>query len=89
MSAQIRQLRAASVTSSDDPMQVGASGDGWPTTLRFSRRLGEALRDVEYAITIEGPDGRPLALLEPASGLARPIARLISRLRRSSPRKPS
>lgn len=27
----------------------------WPTTLRFSRRLGEAVRGVEYAMAIEGP----------------------------------
>lgn len=28
---------------------------GWPTTMRFSRRLGESLRGAEYAMAIEGP----------------------------------
>jgi hypothetical protein len=32
----------------------------WPTTLRFSRRQGEAVRDAEYAIAIESPGPRPL-----------------------------
>jgi len=27
----------------------------WPTTLRFSRRLGEAYPDAEYACALEGP----------------------------------
>lgn len=30
----------------------------WPTTLRFSRRLGEAFPDAQYASAIEAP-GRP------------------------------
>jgi len=29
---------------------------GWPTTLRFSRRLGEALRGPDYAAAFEGTD---------------------------------
>lgn len=37
---------------------------GWPTTLRFSRRLGEATRGAEYAMAIEGPPiRRPSAWL--------------------------
>lgn len=36
----------------DDP-------SGWPTTLRFSRRMGEATRGAEYAMAIEGPRWRP------------------------------
>jgi hypothetical protein len=31
---------------------------GWPTTLRFSRRMGEAMRGPEYAMAIEGPPAR-------------------------------
>jgi hypothetical protein len=31
---------------------------GWPTTLRFSRRLGEYTRGPEYAMAIEGPRWR-------------------------------
>ncbi|MFP8836178.1 hypothetical protein ACLIJR_18090 [Hydrogenophaga sp. XSHU_21] len=30
----------------------------WPTTLRFSRRLGEAVRGADYAVAIEGPRPR-------------------------------
>ena len=29
--------------------------DRWPTTLRFSRRLGEAYPDAQYACALEGP----------------------------------
>lgn len=31
---------------------------GWPTTLRFSRRLGDAVRGADYAIAIEAPPRR-------------------------------
>lgn len=60
-----------------------------PTTLRFSRRLGEAVRDAHYATAIEGPDGRPPVRLEPADGFVRRIAALLARLRPSHRRKPS
>jgi hypothetical protein len=36
----------------------------WPTHLRFSRRLGEAVPDAMYACALEGPrPARRLALL--------------------------
>lgn len=44
----------------------GSGLDEWPTTMRFSRRLGEAYRDRRYAMAIEGPmPGRSLADLVP------------------------
>lgn len=55
----------------------------WPTTLRFSRRLGESVRDADYAAWIEGPGGRRSPPLEPRSGLAQRLARLVGNLRRS------
>ncbi|MDB5858730.1 MAG: hypothetical protein JWQ76_2419 [Ramlibacter sp.] len=50
-------------------------GYGWPTTLRFSRRLGEATRDVDYASAIEGPAGP--VILPPNGTAPRPLSRLL------------
>lgn len=35
--------------------QSGNDFREWPTTLRFSRRMGEAVRDANYATALEGP----------------------------------
>jgi hypothetical protein len=57
-----------------------SSGGDWPTTLRFSRRLGEAVRDSAYASAIEGPQESPAPLLEAGSGLMRRIAQFLARV---------
>jgi hypothetical protein len=36
-------------------MEMATDNDDWPTTQRFSRRLGEAVHDVPYACAIERP----------------------------------
>jgi len=36
-----------------------ACDDGWPTTLRYIRRLGEALRGAAYAGAVERPREHP------------------------------
>lgn len=53
----------------------------WPTTLRFSRRLGEAVRGADYAMAIEGP--RPRCSLGSAlwNGLARMLTNVGKALR--------
>lgn len=39
-------------------------GGGWPTTLRFSRRLGESIRGPDYAVSVVGfQSQRPLWLV--------------------------
>ena len=58
------------------PAQAGA---GWPTTLRFSRRLGERWRDADYASAIEGPDQRPVPQFLVASGLVHRLAARVAR----------
>ena len=40
-----------------DP-RVGEADDEWPTTLRFSRQLGELYRGADYGNAIEGPYSR-------------------------------
>jgi hypothetical protein len=46
-------------------------GTDWPTTMRFSRRLGESVRDSRYAVAIEGPPrGRALIDYLPKTLLA-------------------
>ncbi|HEX6704097.1 MAG TPA: hypothetical protein VF169_05000 [Albitalea sp.] len=35
------------------------SGEGWPTTQRFSRRAGECMRGCDYAAAVERPAGEP------------------------------
>lgn len=35
--------------------QSGNEFREWPTTLRFSRRMGESIRDANYATALEGP----------------------------------
>jgi hypothetical protein len=40
---------------------TGSAADlefGWPTTMRFSRQLGQAVRGAAYAESIEGPAER-------------------------------
>jgi hypothetical protein len=37
------------------PEEEGFDGTDWPTTMRFSRRLGDSVRDSRYAMAIEGP----------------------------------
>ena len=45
-------------------MENAMTIDGWPTTLRFSRRLGEAYPDAQYACALEGPrQGRAYDLI--------------------------
>lgn len=45
-----------------------AANEEWPTTLRFSRRIGEAIPDATYACALEGPrPGRVLTWLRGAS----------------------
>lgn len=50
-------------------LRVADRGDGasagWPTTLRFSRRMGEAQRGAAYACAVEGRPARhhPLRML--------------------------
>lgn len=45
----------------------------WPTTLRYSRRLGESVRGAEYAMAIEGP--------RPRAGWVETVVRWVERLR--------
>lgn len=41
--------------------------DHWPTHMRFSRRIGEAVPDAMYACALEGPrPGRSLAFIRVA-----------------------
>jgi hypothetical protein len=65
--------------------QAAISHDAWPTTLRFSRHLGEAVRDAEYAAAIEGPDGRPARQTKPAGAIVRRVKKVIACLRASRP----
>lgn len=41
------------------PDGLDAGPQDWPTTQRFSRRLGETHRDMDYARAIEPPEGWP------------------------------
>lgn len=56
---------------------------GWPTTLRFSRRLGESVRDSHYAAAIEGPTGQAMGLLDRESGLVAWLVSILDRLGRA------
>lgn len=52
----------------EQPMTI----ERWPTTLRFSRRLGEAYPDAEYACALEGPrPGRAYELIHRALSFIR------------------
>ena len=76
MPSKILVLRAAVDAGShpDSPCE------DWPTTMRFSRRLGEAVRDPGYAFAIEGPDGSPRRQAGAGGGFVRCVARLIGRM---------
>ncbi len=68
------------------PRPADAPQQEWPTTLRFSRRLGETVRGAEYAVAIEGADG-PWPVLIHATRKPRPrmgalLARLLCRHRK-------
>lgn len=58
-----------------------------PTTECFSRRLGERVRDADYAAAIEGPAGQPLVLLDPEAGLVPFLLRMLDRLRHHPARR--
>jgi hypothetical protein len=49
----------------------------WPTTLRFSRRLGEAYPDAVYACALEGP--RPGHAYDAINRAVRSVRALVSR----------
>lgn len=55
----------------------------WPTTLRFSRRMGDALRGPEYAKAFEGAEGpapvRIHGCAPPRRGVLRRLALLLPR----------
>ena len=46
-----RRIRALAAAAND----ASAGDDDWPTTQRFSRRIGEAMRSAEYAAAVERP----------------------------------
>jgi len=46
------------MASSTAERRVQESEDHWPTTMRFSRRLGELYRGADYGRAIEGPYSR-------------------------------
>lgn len=70
---------------------LASSGKGWPTTLRFSRRLGETVRGAEYASAIEGPLAeprrRPLAVLLAAIALTLGAAVTVIKVHAEEPAK--
>jgi hypothetical protein len=72
-------------------MQREEGNADWPTTLRFSRRLGEGRRDADYATAIEGPHERPAPQLQPMNGMVRRLLGMVGRLvaRRSDARSGS
>jgi hypothetical protein len=57
-----RQRSMASATAHTHPAPDRAGDDGWPTTLRFSRHVGEHVRTVGYAAAIERPCESPIAV---------------------------
>jgi hypothetical protein len=81
MPRHILTVRALRVISFALPARKATSATEWPTTQRFSRRLGERVRDADYAAAIEGPAGQPLVLLDPEGGLLPFLLRMLDRLR--------
>ena len=57
-----------------------ATAMGWPTTMRFSRRLGEALRGPEYAAAFEGASGPTPVHIEVRTARLQRTPRLIALL---------
>lgn len=70
----------SSPASADGAASPPERAGGWPTTLRFSRRLGESFRGPEYAVAVEGPHGPPPVHMELGSRPVREIARNLALL---------
>lgn len=83
MTARVRAEIASREGAPRRQAQRSVVGYASPTTLRFSRRLGESVRDADYATWLEGPCGRRSPHLEPNRGLPRGLARMLAFLRRA------
>lgn len=83
MTARVRATSASRSGATQRHAQPGPCGEAWPTTLRFSRRLGETVRDAEYAAWMEGPGGRRTPPLQARAGVAGALERMLDFLRRT------
>jgi hypothetical protein len=82
MSRQTLSVRASRAISFARSTPETMSEIEWPTTLCFSRRSGESMRDADHAAAIECTAGQPLVLLDPEEGLVPFLLRTFDCLRR-------
>jgi hypothetical protein len=61
-------------------VRAAGAGDsaGWPSTLCYSRRLGDALKGADYACSIEGPPRRFVAVRAAVRHLRRWVAGILA-----------
>ncbi|NNU41991.1 hypothetical protein [Ramlibacter montanisoli] len=83
MTARVGATCASRSGATQRHAQPAPCREAWPTTLRFSRRLGETVRDAEYAAWMEGPGGRRTPHLQERDGLAGALERILDFLRRT------